>query len=118
MGIYYTIKLYFSGKTFVPSDDCATGLGKWATSKDPILQRYGVGALARIAVAGPEALEALRSAKALEKLVGALESTDAQAQCFAAGAIGGLTWCTQSSASRVSNNSKAWQISFLLPLIS
>lgn len=71
------------GMTIIP------GVGEWATSNDPILQRYGVGALARTAISSPPAFAAVKSAGGLEKIVAALNSNDPQAQCFAAGAIGG-----------------------------
>lgn len=64
------------------------GLGRWASSKDPILQRYGVGALSRVATSSPRAFEAVVDAGCLSALVAATNSDDAQAQCFAAGAIG------------------------------
>ena len=70
----------------------APGVGEWATSKDPILQRYGVGALARTAISSPPAFAAVKNAGGVEKLVAALSSNDPQAQCFAAGAIGGPTY--------------------------
>ncbi|BDA43534.1 hypothetical protein COCOBI_04-5460 [Coccomyxa sp. Obi] len=66
------------------------GIGEWATSNDPILQRYGVGALARTAISSPPAFAAVKNASGVEKLVAALNSNDPQAQCFAAGAIGRL----------------------------
>lgn len=65
-----------------------TGLGRWASSKDPILQRYGVGALSRVATSSPRAFQAVVDAGCLSALVAATSSDDAQAQCFAAGAIG------------------------------
>lgn len=64
------------------------GVGEWATSNDPILQRYGVGALARTAIASPAAFAAVNNTGGVEKLVAALNCNDPQAQCFAAGAIG------------------------------
>lgn len=67
---------------------CGAGLGEWATSNDPILQRYGVGALARTTTSSPAAFAAVQKADGLERLVSALNCNDAQAQCFAAGAVG------------------------------
>jgi hypothetical protein len=67
---------------------CGAGLGEWATSNDPILQRYGVGALARTTTSSPAAFAAVQKADGLERLVSALNCKDAQAQCFAAGAVG------------------------------
>ncbi|EIE19498.1 hypothetical protein COCSUDRAFT_58774 [Coccomyxa subellipsoidea C-169] len=64
------------------------GLGEWATSNDPILQRYGVGALARTATSSPAAFATVQKTDGLDRLVSALNCTDAQAQCFAAGATG------------------------------
>ncbi|CAL8468502.1 g8042 [Coccomyxa elongata] len=66
------------------------GIGEWATSNDPILQRYGVGALARTAISSPPAFAAVKNAGCVEKLVAALNSNDPQAQCFAAGTVGRL----------------------------
>ena len=67
---------------------CGAGLGRWASSKDPILQRYGVGALSRVATSSPNAFRAVVDSGCLPSLVAATVSDDAQAQCFAAGAIG------------------------------
>ncbi len=64
------------------------GIGEWATSNDPILQRYGVGALARTAISSPPAFAAVKNAGGVKKLVAALNSNDPQAQCFAAGTVG------------------------------
>ena len=64
------------------------GLGRWASSKDPILQRYGVGALSRMSTSSPRAFRAVVDSGCLPALVAATASDDAQAQCFAAGAIG------------------------------
>lgn len=41
-----------------------------------------------MSVGGPGALAAMQDAGALDKLIGALQCDDAQAQCFAAGSIG------------------------------
>lgn len=72
---------------------CWAGLGRWASSKDPILQRYGVGALSRVATSSPRAFGAVVDSSCLPALVAATASDDAQAQCFAAGAIGVcLSW--------------------------
>lgn len=69
---------------------CA-GLGRWAASNDPVLQRYGVGALARVAASGPAGFNAVADAGVLPHLIAALACGDAQVRCFAAGAIGALS---------------------------
>jgi hypothetical protein len=61
---------------------------RWAASRDPILQRYGVGALARLAGGGAACFEVVRGAGGLAALVAALTCADPQTQCFAAGALG------------------------------
>ena len=63
-------------------------MGRWAASNDPVLQRYGVGGLARIAVSSPKGFEVLMDTDALKHLIRALGCADAQVRCFAAGAIG------------------------------
>jgi hypothetical protein len=63
-------------------------MAKWAASYDPILQRYGIGALARLAVLNPASYDAVKSAGGLDGLVHGLTCSDPAAQCFAAGAIG------------------------------
>ncbi|CAK0781468.1 hypothetical protein CVIRNUC_005381 [Coccomyxa viridis] len=70
--------------------NAVVGLGRWASSKDPILQRYGVGALSRMSTSSPRAFRAVVDSGCLPALVAATASDDAQAQCFAAGAIGKL----------------------------
>ncbi len=65
------------------------GIAYWASnSKDPILQRWGVGALARTVAAGGAAQAAALEAGGVSALVGALNCIDPQAQCFASAAIG------------------------------
>ncbi len=64
------------------------GMTRWAASRDPILQRYGVGALARLAGGGAAGFEAVRGVGGLAALVAALTCADPQTQCFAAGALG------------------------------
>ena len=60
----------------------------WAHSRDPILQRYGVGGVARAAIASGAGLAAVVDAGGLKALVSALSEDDPQAQCFAAAALG------------------------------
>ncbi len=60
----------------------------WANSRDPILQRYGVGGVARAAVSNAEGLAAVADTGGLKALVVALSEDDPQAQCFAAAALG------------------------------
>lgn len=60
----------------------------WAQSRDPILQRYGVGGVARAAISSGAGLAAVTDAGGLEALVAALSEDDPQAQCFAAAALG------------------------------
>ena len=60
----------------------------WANSRDPILQRYGVGGVARAAVSGAPGLAAVMDVGGLKALVTALSEDDPQAQCFAAAALG------------------------------
>ncbi|KAK9844104.1 hypothetical protein WJX81_004589 [Elliptochloris bilobata] len=67
-----------------------TGMARWAGGRDPILQRYGVGGLARLAGGGPAGFEAVQRSGGLNALVGALTCADPQTQCFAAGALGKL----------------------------
>ena len=64
------------------------GMVEWATSRDPILQRYGVGGVARAAVSGGEGLAAVINAGGFKALISALSEDDPQAQCFAAAALG------------------------------
>lgn len=63
-------------------------MGRWAASNDPVLQRYGVGGLARIAVSSPKGFGVVMDADVLQHLVRALGCADAQVRCFAAGAVG------------------------------
>ncbi|KAL3137901.1 hypothetical protein ABBQ38_005150 [Trebouxia sp. C0009 RCD-2024] len=65
-----------------------TGMVNWAQSRDPILQRYGVGGVARAAISSGAGLAAVMDAGGLEALVAALSEDDPQAQCFAAAALG------------------------------
>ena len=74
------------------------GMVNWAHSRDPILQRYGVGGVARAAIASGAGLAAVMEADGLKALVSALSETDPQAQCFAAAAVGGYS-CSHSLAS-------------------
>lgn len=60
----------------------------WAQSRDPILQRYGVGGVARAAISSGAGLAAVMDAGGLKALVSALSEDDPQAQCFAAAALG------------------------------
>lgn len=60
----------------------------WANSRDPILQRYGVGGVARAALSSDEGLHTVMSTGGFKALILALSEEDPQAQCFAAGAIG------------------------------
>ena len=64
------------------------GMARWARGRDPILQRYGVGGLARVAGGGAAGFEAVQAAGGLDALVRALTCADPQTQCFAAGALG------------------------------
>ena len=64
------------------------GMVDWAHSRDPILQRYGVGGVARAAIASGAGLAAVMDAGGLKALVSALSEDDPQAQCFAAAALG------------------------------
>lgn len=70
----------------------------WAHSRDPILQRYGVGGVARAAIASGAGLAAVMDAGGLKALVSALSEDDPQAQCFAAAALG-EEFCLRSFAS-------------------
>lgn len=86
----------------------------WARSHDPVLRRYGIGALARFASTGPNELQIVASTpaavpagpqegqapSALSCLVQGLTCDDPQAQCYAAGAIGRIAGMGE-SASRV-----------------
>lgn len=63
-------------------------MARWARGRDPILQRYGVGGLARLAGGGAAGFEAVARAGGLDALVAALTCADPQTQCFAAGALG------------------------------
>ena len=67
----------------------------WANSRDPILQRYGVGGVARAAVASAGGLAAVTDAGGLKALVSAVSQDDPQAQCFAAAALGEQPWRVQ-----------------------
>ena len=66
----------------------AAGMAFWTQSRDPILQRYGLGGIARLASAGSANVAVAERAGALPALVKALNSPDAQTQCFASGAVG------------------------------
>ena len=66
-------------------------MAKWAKSNDPILQRYSIGSLARLAISGAQAFKAVESSGGLQAIVGALTSSDGQTACYAAGAIGKST---------------------------
>ena len=74
------------------------GMVNWAHSRDPILQRYGVGGVARAAIASGAGLAAVVDAGGLKALVSALSEDDPQAQCFAAAALG-EDFCLRSLAS-------------------
>lgn len=86
----------YSQQHFVatPTDFCSSlsnidaGMVDWAHSRDPILQRYGVGGVARAAIASGAGLAAVMDADGLKALVSALSEDDPQAQCFAAAALG------------------------------
>ena len=67
-----------------------SGLGRWAASNDPVLQRYAAGALARVASSGAAGFSAVRDSGALPRLVHAMACGDPQVRCFAAGAVGML----------------------------
>ena len=64
------------------------GMALWSHSRDPILQRYGIGGIARLVSAGPENVAVAHRAGVLPALVEGLNGPDAQAQCFASGAVG------------------------------
>ena len=63
---------------------------QWALSRDPILQRFGAGGIARAAVGSVESLSAVVNAGGLHALVAGLTIDDPQANCYATGAIGEL----------------------------
>lgn len=64
-------------------------MAHWAgRSKDPILQRWGVGALAHLVAASQDAAARVAEAGGLPALVTGLNCGDPQAQCFASAAIG------------------------------
>ena len=63
---------------------------RWSRSNDPILTRYGVGSLARIAAAGQDGALTVAKCGGLQALVEALGGTDGQTQCYAAKAVGAL----------------------------
>ena len=65
----------------------------WASSRDPILQRYGVGGVARAAISSNAGFAAVQDAGGLKALVSALSEDDPQAQCFAAAALGEQFCC-------------------------
>lgn len=67
------------------------GIVHWAgNSKDPVLLRWGVGALGRSIVAGGESQSTVVAAGGLAALLSALNCSDPQAQCFASAAVGAL----------------------------
>lgn len=76
-----------------PEASFVAGMVNWATSRDPILQRYGVGGVARAAVSSAEGLAAVMHAEGLKALVSAVSEDDPQAQCFAAAALGRHSSC-------------------------
>lgn len=82
-----------SGAFFIsglkPLLPCAA-MRQWALSRDPILQRFGAGGIARAAVGGVESLSAIVNAGGLQALVAGLTIDDPQANCYATGAIGEL----------------------------
>ena len=63
-------------------------MAAWAVSNDPILTRYGVGALARLVTADAAAAATVSDAGGVRALTSALSSADGQAQCYAAKAVG------------------------------
>lgn len=79
--------------------DAVNGMSKWARSNDPILQRYGTGALARVAVSGSKAFNAVDAADGIAALITALTSSDGQTACYASGAIGKLPGLGKTPAS-------------------
>lgn len=81
-----------AGMQMLLQDDAAslTAMRQWALSRDPILQRFGAGGIARAAVGGVESLSAIVNAGGLQALVAGLTIDDPQANCYATGAIGKL----------------------------
>lgn len=68
----------------------------WAGSRDPILQRYGVGGVARVATSGGPGLADVAALGGLKTLVQALVQDDPQAQCYASAAVGAFVCSWQS----------------------
>jgi hypothetical protein len=64
------------------------GMAAWAASNDPILTRNAVGTLARLVTIDKNSVVVVADADGLRALVTALGATDAQAQCYAAKAVG------------------------------
>lgn len=66
-------------------------LRRWALCPDPILQRCGVGALAKVAQSGdPAGAGALAASGGVEALVAGLSNSDPQAACFAAAGVSAM----------------------------
>ena len=63
-------------------------MAAWAASNDPILTRNAVGTLARQVTTENSSVAIVAEAEGLRALVLALRSSDAQAQCYAAKAVG------------------------------
>lgn len=64
------------------------GTVQWTKSDDPVLTRYGVGCLARLAISGPEGAALVAKCGGFAAFVEALGDTDGQTQCYAAKAAG------------------------------
>lgn len=70
-----------------PAD--VAGVVHWAeNSKDPILLRWGAGALARSVAAGDDSQRAVAAAGGIPALLSAMNCSDPQAQCFGSAAVG------------------------------
>ena len=69
-------------------------MAAWAASKDPILTRQAIGTLARLVTTDMNNVAIVAEADGLRALVAALGSSDAQAQCYAAKAVGTPKPCT------------------------
>ncbi|KAK9786669.1 hypothetical protein WJX73_003243, partial [Symbiochloris irregularis] len=94
--------------------DAIVGMTHWAQSNDPILQRWGTGALARSVVSGRDSFQAVQKSGGLTILVAALTKDDGQSSCFAAGAIGRLVTADKEAGNSVFRHGAATQLLAML----
>ncbi|KAL6778560.1 hypothetical protein ACKKBF_B15275 [Auxenochlorella protothecoides x Auxenochlorella symbiontica] len=69
------------------SEETLRGLMRWVLSQDPLLQRAGAGAVARIVCSGPSQATSVADLGGFAAVVASLACSDPQARCYAAAAV-------------------------------